>query len=108
MTTAPTNPRLPSAAAPPAPVMARRTYVFLRLAMVGALAALGVGMIALWGKTPIEDAFLNLAGMLAPVVAFVPTSRTNLCGLTTTSGVDLAAKSQTNPKAAQAAKARPA
>lgn len=48
---------------------------------VGTLVALGVGMIVLWGKTWVEDGFLNLAGLMAPVVAFVPTKPTNLCSL---------------------------
>jgi hypothetical protein len=49
---------------------------------VGALVALGLVMIALWGKTLWEDGLFNLAGMLAPVVAFVPTAETRKCGLT--------------------------
>jgi hypothetical protein len=55
----------------------------VRSVFVGALVALGFTLIALWGKTPAEDALLNLAGLLAPVVAFVPTGETNLCGLRT-------------------------
>jgi hypothetical protein len=39
---------------------------------VGCLVAIGVGLIALRGNTDVEDVFLNLAGMLAPIVAFVP------------------------------------
>jgi hypothetical protein len=42
---------------------------------VASLVALGVCMIALQGTTRTEDVLLNLGGMLAPVVAFVPTSR---------------------------------
>ncbi len=56
-------------------------YTPVRSVFVGALIALGVAMIALWGKTPAEDAFLNLAGILATVVAFVPTLDANSCGL---------------------------
>ena len=41
---------------------------------VGALVAIGVCLIAIVGRTPWEDTFLNVAGMLAFVVAFVPTS----------------------------------
>ncbi len=56
-------------------------YTPVRSVFVGALIALGVAMIALWGKTPAEDAFLDLAGLLATVVAFVPTLDANSCGL---------------------------
>ena len=58
-------------------------YTPVRPIFVGTLIALGVAMIALWGKTPAEDAFLNLAGILAAVVAFVPTLDANSCGLPT-------------------------
>ena len=40
---------------------------------VGALVAIGIGLIALRGRTEVEDVALNLAGMFAPAVAFVPT-----------------------------------
>ena len=53
---------------------------------VGSLVALGFVMIVLWGKTPWEDGLMNLAGMLAPVVAFVPTTETKKCGLTDAAG----------------------
>lgn len=42
---------------------------------VGALVGLGACMIALRGTTDLEDVLLNVGGMLAPVVAVVPTSR---------------------------------
>jgi hypothetical protein len=42
---------------------------------VGALIAIGVCMIALRGTTDTDDVLLNLGGMLAPVVAVVPTAR---------------------------------
>jgi hypothetical protein len=112
---------------PPVPLMARRTYMCLRLGavgviavlaasiireysaagdclqgsisayfytpvqsvFVGALLALGLVMIVLWGKTSFEDGAMNLAGLVAPVVAFVPTTKTNLCGLTTATGGDV-------------------
>src|SRR4051794_17448483 len=35
---------------------------------VGALVALGVSLIAIRGNTDIEDALLNVAGVLAPIV----------------------------------------
>jgi hypothetical protein len=42
---------------------------------VGVLVAMGACMIALKGTQQWEDALLNIAGMLAPVVAIVPTGR---------------------------------
>jgi hypothetical protein len=43
-------------------------------AFVGALVAIGVCLIAIKGRSDWEDMLLNVAGMLAPIVAFVPTS----------------------------------
>ena len=60
-------------------------YTPTRAVFVGALITLGVSMIVLWGKNWVEDGFLNLAGMLAPVVAFVPTSDANFCGISNAS-----------------------
>jgi hypothetical protein len=48
-------------------------YTPAQAIFVGALIAIGVSMIALKGNTEWEDLFLNIAGMLAPVVALVPT-----------------------------------
>lgn len=50
-------------------------YTPAQAIFVGALIALALAMIALQGKTPSEDVFLNLGGMLAAVVAIVPTAR---------------------------------
>jgi hypothetical protein len=47
--------------------------------LVGALVAVGACLICLEGNTPGEDALLNLAGVFAPVVAFVPTSDPGTC-----------------------------
>jgi hypothetical protein len=41
---------------------------------VGALVAIGVSLIAIKGSTDAEDVLLNVAGALAPIVAFVPTT----------------------------------
>ena len=46
---------------------------------VGVLVTMGVCLIALKGNTNGEDILLNLAGMLAPVVAFVPTKDRGDC-----------------------------
>ena len=52
---------------------------------VGGLVAIGVALIAVKGSTDLEDALLNVSGVLAPVVAFVPTSppqSTDVCAAT--------------------------
>jgi hypothetical protein len=61
-------------------------YTPVQLVFVGALVAIGVCMVALWGRNAIEDAFLNLAGLLTPVVAFVPASRVSRCSVVSTTG----------------------
>lgn len=61
-------------------------YTPVQSVFVGALLALGLAMIALWGKSVVEDVCLNLAGMLATVVAFVPTLDASYCSLATASG----------------------
>src|SRR5215207_3858994 len=55
-------------------------YTPVHTMFVGALLALGVAIIAIRGSTDVEDMLLNVAGVLAPIVAFVPTSRpSTLC-----------------------------
>lgn len=54
-------------------------YSPVRSVFVGALCAIGLVLIALWGKTAVEDSLFNLAGLLAPVVAFVPAKDDGLC-----------------------------
>lgn len=54
-------------------------YTSARGVFVGALVAIGVGMVAIKGNTEWEDTLLNLAGMLAPVVALVPTAYEDNC-----------------------------
>jgi len=48
---------------------------------VGALLIIGFAMIVMWGHTIVEDAALNLAGLLLMVVAIVPTLDANYCSL---------------------------
>lgn len=50
-------------------------YTPAQAIFVGALVAVGACMIALQGTTETEDVLLNIGGMLAPVVAIVPTAR---------------------------------
>ena len=64
-------------------------YTPARSIFVGTLVTIGLVMVALWGKSFFEDGFLNLAGMLAPVVAFVPTTESadiRRCAITTSTG----------------------
>ncbi len=64
-------------------------YTPVHAVFVGALVALGVSMIAIKGSTDAEDVLLNLAGVLAPIVAFVPTSApTDHCASTPFVGGD--------------------
>jgi hypothetical protein len=51
----------------------------VRSVFVGALVALGIGMVVLKPDNELEDIFLNIAGVLAPVVAFVPTPDVGTC-----------------------------
>lgn len=48
-------------------------YSPVRSAFVGSLVAVGLALIAIRGRLGWEDNMLNLAGLLAPVVAMVPT-----------------------------------
>ena len=54
-------------------------YTHAQAVFVGALVAIGACLISLRGSTDHEDVLLNLAGMLAPVVAFVPTPHAGDC-----------------------------
>lgn len=49
-------------------------YTPVQAIFVAGLVAIGVCLIVIKGSTPAEDLCLNLAGMLAPIVAVVPTS----------------------------------
>lgn len=48
-------------------------YSPARAVLVGSLVAIGLALLAIAGRPGPEDVLLNLAGMLVPVVAFVPT-----------------------------------
>jgi hypothetical protein len=54
-------------------------YTPVRAVFVGALVAVGLGLIVIKGSTTLEDAALNGAGMLAPLVALAPTSDAGTC-----------------------------
>ena len=46
----------------------------VRTVFVGVLLVIGFALVAYQGRSGLEDLFLNMAGMLAPFVAFVPTT----------------------------------
>lgn len=54
-------------------------YTPVQSIFVGALITIGVCMIALRGTTDRDDVLMNLGGMLAPVVALVPTPNPGGC-----------------------------
>jgi hypothetical protein len=54
-------------------------YTPARAVFVGALIAIGLSLIVIKGSTGWEDVFLNVAGMLAPVVALVPIGNPGTC-----------------------------
>ncbi len=56
-------------------------YWPVRGVLIGTLMATGVAIVAIMGRPGLEDSSLNIAGMLAPVVALVPTPLTPPAGL---------------------------
>jgi hypothetical protein len=48
-------------------------YSPVRSVFVGALIAIGLALVAIRGSSTLEEVFLNVAGLFAPVVALVPT-----------------------------------
>ncbi|HVL06533.1 MAG TPA: hypothetical protein VM388_11125 [Acidimicrobiales bacterium] len=54
-------------------------YTPARAVFVGALMAIGLSLIVIKGNTGWEDVLLNVAGMLAPVVALVPIGNPGTC-----------------------------
>ena len=49
-------------------------YTPVHSVFVGVMVLIGVMLLVVKGRTVIEDASLSLAGMMAPIVAFIPTS----------------------------------
>jgi hypothetical protein len=56
-------------------------YTSVHAYFIGALVSIGVCLFCLKGSTDLEDVLLNLAGMFAPLVAFVPTPDAGHCGV---------------------------
>lgn len=71
-------------------------YTPAQAVVVGTLVAIGVCMVALKGNTPREDFTLNLAGMLAPVVALVPTPGPGDCSTVRVDSAERAAATANN------------
>lgn len=67
--------------------------------LVGVLVTMGICLIALKGNTDAEDVLLNLAGILAPGVAFVPTSAFTGCRSEASAGGDLSGSVANNMQA---------
>ncbi len=57
-------------------------YTPVHAVLIGVLVTMGVCLVALKGNTDGEDVLMNLAGMLAPGVAFIPTLAVAGCGST--------------------------
>jgi hypothetical protein len=57
-------------------------YTPAQAVFVGALVAIGACLVVIKGSTDTEDVLLNIAGMLMPVVAFVPTPYEAACSST--------------------------
>ena len=71
-------------------------YTPAQAVFVGSLITIGICMIALKGSTEWEDILLNLGGMLAPVVAFVPTPAGATCSSVPDIAPDIAANVANN------------
>lgn len=54
-------------------------YTSVRSVFVGSLVAAAFLLVAIRGRAGLEDALLNLGGMLLPVVAFIPTPLIGAC-----------------------------
>jgi hypothetical protein len=54
-------------------------YTPAREWFVGGLMSIGLALFVIKGRTDWEDAWLNLAGMCAPIVALVPTTNVGTC-----------------------------
>jgi hypothetical protein len=61
------------------PTISAYWHTPVRGVLVGVLVTMGICLIALKGSTDAEDVLLNLAGLLAPGVAFIPTTAFTSC-----------------------------
>ena len=70
------------------PTISAYWHTPVRGVFVGVLVTMGICLIALKGSTDAEDVLLNLAGILAPGVAFIPTPAFTSCASTPPLGRD--------------------
>lgn len=73
------------------PTISAYWHTPVRPVLVGVLVTMGICVIALKGNDEAEDVLLNLAGILAPGVAFVPTTAYTSCSSVPPDGVDATA-----------------
>ena len=73
------------------PTISADWHTAVRPVLVGVLVTMGVCLVALKGNDEAEDVLLNLAGILAPGVAFVPTTAYTSCSSVPPDGADATA-----------------
>jgi hypothetical protein len=81
------------------PTISAYWHTPVRGVFVGVLVTMGICLIALKGNTDAEDVLLNLAGILAPGVAFIPTTAFTGCSSVPQSGVDVTGSVANNMQA---------
>lgn len=69
-------------------------YTPVRAIFVGSMMAVGFALIVYKGRTASEDIFLNLAGILAPVVAVAPTTDFGRCWSVVPNPLPIGARSE--------------
>ncbi|PKW25376.1 hypothetical protein [Phycicoccus duodecadis] len=74
-------------------------YTPVQSVFVGVLVTMGVCLVALKGNTEVEDVLLNVAGMLAPGVAFVPTTEAGTCRSVPLAAMDVPSRVANNMQA---------
>ena len=62
------------------PSISASYFTPVQAVFIGVLVTMGASLLALKGNTDGEDVLMNLAGMLAPGVAFIPTVASGVCG----------------------------
>lgn len=81
------------------PTISAYWHTPVRGVLVGVLVTMGICLIALKGNTDAEDVLLNLAGILAPGVAFIPTSSFTACRSASSTAGDLTGSVANNMQA---------
>ena len=81
------------------PTISAYWHTPVRGVLVGVLVTMGICLIALKGSTDAEDVLLNLAGILAPGVAFIPTAAHISCVSVPPAGRDVTGSVANNMQA---------